>query len=34
MKIRIVKQNVEIIPESPAETAQLQALWIKMGKGA
>ncbi len=34
MKIRIVKQNVEIIPESPAETAQLHALWIKMGNGA
>ena len=34
MKIRIVKKDVEIIPESPAEKAQLQALWIKMGKGA
>lgn len=31
MKIRINKDLVEFIPEHAAETAELEALWIKMG---
>ena len=31
MKIRINKDLVEFIPENPAETTELEALWIKMG---
>ena len=31
MKIRINKDLVEFTPEHPAETAELEALWIKMG---
>lgn len=31
MKIRINKDMVEFIPEHAAETAELEALWIKMG---
>ena len=31
MKIRIDKDIVEFIPEHAAETAELEALWIKMG---
>lgn len=31
MKIRIDKDVVEFIPEHAAETAELEALWIKMG---
>ena len=31
MKIRINKDIVEIIPEHAAETAELEALWVKMG---
>ncbi len=31
MKIRINKDLVEFTPENAAETAELEALWIKMG---
>ena len=31
MKIRIDKDIVEFTPENPAEKAELEALWIKMG---
>ena len=31
MKIRINKDIVEFTPEHPAEAAELEALWIKMG---
>ena len=31
MKIRINKDLVEFIPENPAETTELEALWVKMG---
>ena len=31
MKIRIDKDIVEFIPEHAAETAELEALWVKMG---
>lgn len=31
MKIRINKDIVEFIPEHAAETAELEALWVKMG---
>ena len=31
MKIRINKDLVEFTPEHAAETAELEALWIKMG---
>ena len=31
MKIRINKDIVEFTPEHPAETAELEALWIKLG---
>ena len=31
MKIRIDKDLVEFTPENAAETAELEALWIKMG---
>ena len=31
MKIRINKDLVEFIPEHASETAELEALWIKMG---
>ena len=31
MKIRIDKDIVTFIPEHAAETAELEALWIKMG---
>ena len=31
MKIRINKDLVEFIPEHAAETAELEALWVKMG---
>ena len=31
MKIRINKDLVEFIPEHPAETTELEALWVKMG---
>ena len=31
MKIRIDKDIVEFTPEHPAEAAELEALWIKMG---
>ena len=31
MKIRIDKDLVEFIPEHPAETSELEALWIKLG---
>ena len=31
MKIRMDKAIAEFIPENPVETAELQALWIKMG---
>ena len=31
MKIRLDKAIVEFVPENPAETAELQALWVRMG---
>lgn len=31
MKIRFDKAIVEFVPENPVETAELEALWIKMG---
>ena len=31
MKIRIDKNIVEFTPEHPAETVELEALWIKLG---
>lgn len=31
MKIRMDKAVVQFIPESPIETAELEALWIRMG---
>ena len=31
MKIRIDKDLVEFIPEHPAEVAELEALWVKLG---
>ena len=31
MKIRIDKDVVQFIPEHPAETTELEALWVKMG---
>ena len=31
MKIRIDKDLVEFTPEHPAEAAELEALWVKMG---
>ena len=31
MKIRIDKDIVEFTPEHPAETVELEALWIKLG---
>ena len=31
MKIRLDKAIVEFVPENPAETAELEALWIRMG---
>ena len=31
MKIRIDKDIVEFTPEYPAETAELEALWVKLG---
>ena len=31
MKIRLDKAIVEFVPENPAETAELEALWVRMG---
>lgn len=31
MKIRIDKDLVEFTPDNPAETVELEALWIKLG---
>jgi len=31
MKIRLDKAIVEFVPETPAETAELEALWVRMG---
>ena len=31
MKIRIDKDLVDFIPEHPAEVAELEALWVKLG---
>ena len=31
MRIKLHKDMVEFIPESPAETAELEALWVRMG---
>ena len=31
MKIKLDKAVVEFIPENPVETAELEALWIRMG---
>ena len=31
MKIKLDKAIVELIPETPVETAELEALWIRMG---
>ena len=31
MKIRIYKDLVEFTPEHPAEVAELEALWVKLG---
>jgi hypothetical protein len=31
MKVKVHKAIVEFIPENPVESAELEALWIKMG---
>ncbi len=31
MKIRLHKNLAEFLPETPAETAELEALWVRMG---
>ena len=31
MQIKLHKNMVEFVPENPAETAELEALWVRMG---